>query len=156
MKCATALVSLELGRLAAASALIWLFGVVCLGGICSQAAEPPKSVNLGGSQTTRDGAGTPVIVIEAAPACFSAAVRVTGFLTPRADAIVSLTPDGFEIAEIFAGEGDLVREGQQLARLARIGGAMPEPAVRPKPRALRPPPRFLPPSSCARRPPAWW
>jgi len=122
MKFAAALASLELGRLAAARALISLLGGICLGGGCLQAAEPPKGANLGGSQTTRDGAGTPVIVVEAAPACFSAAVRVTGFLTPRADAIVSLTLEGFEVAEIFAKEGDLVNEGQQLARLARIGG----------------------------------
>lgn len=63
-----------------------------------------------------------MIVAQAAPACFSASVRVTGFLAPRADAIAGVALDGFEVAEVLAGEGDLVTGGQPLARLSRIGG----------------------------------
>jgi len=103
--------------LAMASLLIWL-----LGAGSPHAAETPKDAPLGAGQGGGKEVGTPVMVIQAAAACFSAAVRVTGFLTPRADAIVGLIPEGYEVAEILAGEGDIVNEGQPLARLTRIGG----------------------------------
>jgi multidrug efflux pump subunit AcrA (membrane-fusion protein) len=104
-----------------ASALLWL-----LGGACLHAAEAPKDAGQPAGQASEQAAskavGTPVIVVQAAPACFSVAVRVTGFLAPREEAIVSHIPEGFDVAEILAGEGDIVSEAQPLARLAR-GGA---------------------------------
>lgn len=128
MKFSTLFTWSERGRLAVASALISVVAGACLGAARPEAAEPPKTAappktaEPAPGQTSGREAGTPVIVAQAAPACFSAAVRVTGFLTARADAVVSLALDGFEVAEIFAGEGDQVTEGQPLARLARIGG----------------------------------
>ncbi len=79
-------------------------------------ADPESSRKLGGE------AATAVIVAPAATACFSSMVRGAGLLTPRAEAVAGFAPDGFAVAEIFASEGDLIGEGQPLARLARIGG----------------------------------
>lgn len=105
--------------------MIALGSVVCgvyLLGMRLQAAEPPKIVEINDVQAIGRLIGTPVIVSQAAPACFSSVVRVTGFLTPRADAVVSPTLDGYQVAEIFVQEGDVVRDGQPLARMARIDG----------------------------------
>ncbi len=82
------------------------------------AEESPKNVEA-------QPAGIPVVVAQAAAACFSEAIRATGFLAPRADAVVVLTQEGYELAEALANEGDLVAEGQPLARLARIESSDP-------------------------------
>jgi multidrug efflux pump subunit AcrA (membrane-fusion protein) len=66
-----------------------------------------------------------VLVTQAKRDCFSALVRVTGFLLPAQQAVVTLGLDGYRVSEIFAQEGERVREGQQLARLQRIGQPMP-------------------------------
>jgi multidrug efflux pump subunit AcrA (membrane-fusion protein) len=69
--------------------------------------------------------GIPVIVAQAATACFSESIRVTGLLAPRAEAIVALTQEGYAVAEVLAREGDSVADGQPVARLARIESADP-------------------------------
>ena len=63
-----------------------------------------------------------VIVIRAVNACFSSAIRVTGFLVARSEAVVTFETPGYKIAEILAGEGDRVTAGQTLVRLAPISG----------------------------------
>jgi len=63
---------------------------------------------------------TTVLVTSAAQACFSKAVAVTGFLVPKTPAIVTLDLEGFQVAEVFANEGDRVGIGQPLVRIARI------------------------------------
>jgi HlyD family secretion protein len=63
----------------------------------------------------------PVMVAQAVTACFSAAVQATGFLVPRAEAVVVPVLDGFEIVEVLAADGDVVAEKQPLARLERSG-----------------------------------
>lgn len=71
-------------------------------------------------------ANTTVLVASAVQACFSKAVKVTGFLVPRTPAIVSLDPDGYQVAEVFANEGDKITINQPLARVTRIA-AEPSP-----------------------------
>jgi multidrug efflux pump subunit AcrA (membrane-fusion protein) len=124
MKFPLVLAPLGLRKRAFAGAVFWLLGAFCL-----QAAEPSKDggrASQGAVQQSGPEAdamlGTPVTVTQAAPACFSAAVRVTGFLAPRASAIGALALEGYEVAEVLAGEGDIVSDGQPLARLSRIGG----------------------------------
>ena len=51
-------------------------------------------------------AGAIVLVSRATKACFSASVRVTGFLVPRREAMVTLDMEGYRITEILANEGD--------------------------------------------------
>jgi HlyD family secretion protein len=63
-----------------------------------------------------------VIVIRAANACFSSAIRVTGFLVARSEAIVTFDAPGFKISEILAAEGDRVTAGQTLVRLTPVSG----------------------------------
>jgi HlyD family secretion protein len=79
-----------------------------------------KSASLDAAASPAD-TGTRVIVAQAAPACFSAAVKVTGYLVPRTPAIVNPGLDGYKVTEILAAEGEFVAEGQPLARLGRVG-----------------------------------
>lgn len=70
--------------------------------------------------------GTPymaeVLVVRARQACFAATVRVTGFLVPREEAVVTLDAPGLQVTEVLVGEGDKVTEGQELVRLTRQDG----------------------------------
>lgn len=111
-----------------------IFALVCSGAL---AADSPKSSPPPGqSALSRQAppllhseppaketkaAGIPVVVVQVASACFSAAVHVNGLLAPRAEAVVVLTQEGYQVAEVLAAENDLVSEGQPLARLTRIG-----------------------------------
>lgn len=63
-----------------------------------------------------------VIVIRAVNACFSSAIRVTGFLVARSEAVVTFDTPGYKIAEILAAEGDRVSAGQTLVRLTPVSG----------------------------------
>jgi multidrug efflux pump subunit AcrA (membrane-fusion protein) len=63
-----------------------------------------------------------VNVVRAVNACFSATVRVTGFLVAREEAVVNLDAPGFRVTEVLVGEGDRVTAGQTLVRLARQSG----------------------------------
>ncbi|WP_026605680.1 efflux RND transporter periplasmic adaptor subunit [Methylocapsa acidiphila] len=107
-------------RLAAARLLMSLLVFVCCGHR-PQAGESAKTSEASAGEAW-SAPGLPVIVAAAAPACFSASVRATGLLAPRAEAVAGAALDGFEIAEIFVAEGDFVREGQALARLSRLPG----------------------------------
>src|SRR5262245_14598932 len=75
--------------------------------------------------------GAVVLVSRATKACFSASIRVTGFLVPRREAMVNLDMEGYRISEVLANEGDKVSSGQNLVRLVRSsegpgpGGAPP-------------------------------
>jgi HlyD family secretion protein len=59
-----------------------------------------------------------VIVVRATNACFSASVRVTGFLVARSEAVVNLS-QGDRLVEAVANEGDKVSADQTLARVER-------------------------------------
>jgi len=63
------------------------------------------------------------IVVKATHACFASAIRFTGLVVPRAEAVVNLNIAGYEISEILVKEGDTVTSGQALAKLTRLGGA---------------------------------
>ena len=69
--------------------------------------------------------GAVVLVSRATKACFSASIRVTGFLVPRREAMVNLDMEGYRISEVLVNEGDRVTSGQNLVRLVRSteGGA---------------------------------
>ncbi len=59
-----------------------------------------------------------VLVARAASGC-SDTIRVTGFLVPREEALITLDADGYRVTEILAAEGTTVRSGQDLVRLTR-------------------------------------
>lgn len=63
-----------------------------------------------------------VVVIRAKNACFSEAIHVTGFLVARKEAVVTLDSPDYQVAEVLAGDGDKVREGQTLVWLTRENG----------------------------------
>jgi multidrug efflux pump subunit AcrA (membrane-fusion protein) len=60
-----------------------------------------------------------VTVVRVRNACFSAAIRVTGFLVARQEAIVPLDAPGAKVTEVLAAEGDRVTTGQAMARVTR-------------------------------------
>jgi hypothetical protein len=59
-----------------------------------------------------------VIVVRVTNACFSAAIRVTGYLAARDEAVVQLG-GGEKVVEVLAAEGDKVTVDQILARVSR-------------------------------------
>jgi HlyD family secretion protein len=80
-----------------------------------------------------------VTVVRATKACFTATIRVTGFLVARQEAVVTLDAPGMKITEVLAGEGDRVTSGQTLARLARATEGPEPPGARAGPTTLRAP-----------------
>src|SRR5262245_63770888 len=60
--------------------------------------------------------GVLVNVVNATNECFSALVRVSGFLVPRAEAVVGIEADGSRITEVLVGDGDTVTSGQVIDR----------------------------------------
>jgi len=64
--------------------------------------------------------GASVVVVKAVKGCFISGIRFTGLVVPRAEAIVNLDADGYQISEILVTEGDIVTSGQVLARLTRL------------------------------------
>jgi multidrug efflux pump subunit AcrA (membrane-fusion protein) len=67
--------------------------------------------------------GVQVIVAKATNACFSDMVRVTGFIVPRKEALVSAESEGSKVSDILVREGDVVTENQELIRLTAPPGA---------------------------------
>ncbi|MDH6260098.1 efflux RND transporter periplasmic adaptor subunit [Bradyrhizobium sp. BR13661] len=59
-----------------------------------------------------------VIVAKSTNACFSDLVRVTGFFVPRREAVVVADQEGSKVTDLFATEGALVTDNQELARLS--------------------------------------
>ena len=57
-----------------------------------------------------------VVVARAVSGCFSDTIRVTGFLVPRDEALVTLDADGYRIVEILVAEGDRVTAGHSVAQ----------------------------------------
>jgi HlyD family secretion protein len=60
-----------------------------------------------------------VAAVRATSACFSASIRVTGFLVAREEAVVTLDVPGTTVVDVLAKEGDRVTAGQALARVNR-------------------------------------
>jgi HlyD family secretion protein len=61
-----------------------------------------------------------VAVVKAVNGCFSSVVHFTGLIVPRAEAIIYLDADGYQISEVLVTEGDIVTSGQVLARMTRL------------------------------------
>jgi multidrug efflux pump subunit AcrA (membrane-fusion protein) len=61
--------------------------------------------------------GALVIVARATNACFSDLVRVTGFIVPRQEAVVSPDSEGSRVTDVLVREGDMVTLNQDLAKL---------------------------------------
>ncbi len=95
----------------ALAVLAFLFAGLSAGGLSSLAFAEDAPL---------DSAASTVLVTAATQACFSKVVTVTGFLVPRTPAVVSLDLDGYQVAEVFAGEGDKVTIGQPLVRVTKI------------------------------------
>jgi HlyD family secretion protein len=81
-------------------------------------------IELAHPQATQP-SGAVVLVSRATKACFSASIRVTGFLVPRREAMVNLDMEGYRISEVLANEGDRVTSGQNLVRLVRSSEGVP-------------------------------
>ncbi|HLN08480.1 MAG TPA: efflux RND transporter periplasmic adaptor subunit [Xanthobacteraceae bacterium] len=92
-------------RLAAALALGCAV-LACL--TAAVAAEPGSSPTVGMSVT----------VIKAVRACFSDTIQIPGTLVPREDILVRPENEGLHVTQLFSDEGDYVKSGQVLARLA--------------------------------------
>jgi multidrug efflux pump subunit AcrA (membrane-fusion protein) len=60
-----------------------------------------------------------VAAVRATSACFSASIRVTGFLVAREEAVATVDVPGTTVTEVLAKEGDRVTAGQALARVNR-------------------------------------
>lgn len=86
--------------------------------------------------TASKAAGIQVTVAKATNGCFSDMVRVTGFIVPRKEALVSVDNEGSKVAEILVREGDVVTDNQELIRLTPP--PLP-PGARPPPSSLRAP-----------------
>jgi HlyD family secretion protein len=72
------------------------------------------------------------VVVKAVNGCFASAVRFTGLVVPRAEAIVNLDADGYQISEVLVAEGDIVTSGQVLVRMTRLASpAAPPPSAAP-------------------------
>jgi multidrug efflux pump subunit AcrA (membrane-fusion protein) len=84
-----------------------------------------------------------VIVTKSTNACFSDMVRVTGFVVPRREAVVSVDQEGAKVSELLVHEGDTVTENQELARLtpppAQPGSPGAGAGAKPAPTSLRAP-----------------
>jgi HlyD family secretion protein len=95
-----------------------------------------SAANAGSAAVAAEPSATPaapaqiaqVTVVRAANACFSAIIRVTGFLVAREQAVVTLDAPGLRVTEVLASEGDKVTAGQTLVRLARAAADAPEAA----------------------------
>ncbi|MBI5265589.1 MAG: efflux RND transporter periplasmic adaptor subunit [Bradyrhizobium sp.] len=86
-----------------------------------------------------------VVVTKSTNACFSDQVRVTGFVVPKREAVVSADQEGSRVTDLFVREGDMVTDNQELARLSPPA-QMPGQPQRPGPQgpiSLRAPARGL-------------
>jgi HlyD family secretion protein len=102
-----------------------------MAGITAEAIAGLEANRAGPGQTTigqaiprqaTAGQGTPVMVARASQGCFATIVHATGYLVARAEALVEFPLEGYQIAEVLAGEGETVMERQPLVRLVRAAG----------------------------------
>src|SRR5262245_11060379 len=105
-------------------------GVACL----IAATAPPWSAR---GETSSQPAAQ-VVAVRATNACFSASIRVTGFLVAREEAVVTLDVPGTTVVEVSVKEGDRVTAGQTLARMNRPSDPGPDGGAA-KPMTLRAP-----------------
>jgi RND family efflux transporter MFP subunit len=82
-------------------------------------AMAQQPVAIGGSEENSVNKGPAVTVVEARRTIFVDNVVVTGSLVPREEILIGPEIDGYRITELLADEGDVVKPGQALARLAK-------------------------------------
>ena len=82
-------------------------------------------VGPAGTESRAQTSGVSAIVVKATSACFASAVRFTGLVVPRAEAVVNFNADGYEITEVLVAEGDTVTSGQALVKLTRLSNGTP-------------------------------
>ncbi|MBB1093774.1 efflux RND transporter periplasmic adaptor subunit [Rhodopseudomonas palustris] len=88
--------------------------LLALGAICATAL-PARAADEANADAVK---GQAVTVLKATKSCFPAIVEVSGFLIPRDE--VSVRPDrpGAKVTEVTVDAGEIVAQGQTLARLA--------------------------------------
>jgi multidrug efflux pump subunit AcrA (membrane-fusion protein) len=79
-----------------------------------------------------------VVVTKSTNACFSDMVRGTGYIVPRREAVVGVDQEGSKVTDVMVREGDMVTDGQELARLT-APPAQPGQRPSPGPVSLRAP-----------------
>jgi multidrug efflux pump subunit AcrA (membrane-fusion protein) len=77
-----------------------------------------------------------VVVTKSTNACFSDLVRVTGFVVPRREAVIGADQEGSKVTDLFAREGDIVTDNQELARLSAPPPQPGAPANAPRPASV--------------------
>lgn len=91
----------------------------------------------------KDTAGVALVVVtKSINACFSDQVRVTGFVVPRREAVIVADQEGTRVTDLFAREGDMVTDNQELVRLSappQQPGAPQQQGGRSGPSSLRAP-----------------
>jgi len=90
---------------------------VALGILAASAGALPCA----GARAQTPGSAT-AVVVKAGSGCFTLSARTTGLVVPRAEAIVNLNVDGYQISEVLVAEGERTTAGQVLAKLTRMGG----------------------------------
>ena len=96
--------------------------VIAAAGLTAMSAAPAQTDSSSDAQAA-------VTVVRAARACFTEAIRVTGYLVARQEAVVFLDLPGMKVSEVLVGEGDRVTSGQTLARLTRQSTEGPDPTA---------------------------
>jgi multidrug efflux pump subunit AcrA (membrane-fusion protein) len=107
------------------SALLLMINAAGAGLLIAAGAVPTSS----GRAEVSSPSGAQVVVVRATNACFSATIRVTGFLVARSEAVVTLDTPGARVTEVLVNEGDRVTAGQTLARLTRPAAEGPSPTT---------------------------
>ena len=64
-----------------------------------------------------------VVAVAKGNTCFASVVRFTGLVVPRAEAIINLNVDGYQISEVLVKEGQTVSAGDVLAKLTRLSSS---------------------------------
>jgi multidrug efflux pump subunit AcrA (membrane-fusion protein) len=105
----------KIKRLAVARVAVATAATAALMGVVGPAATESRA------QTS----GVSAIVVKATSACFASAVRFTGLVVPRAEAVVNFNTDGYQITEVLVGEGDTVKADQALVKLTRLSNGAP-------------------------------
>jgi len=77
------------------------------------------------TQSRAQASDVSAVVVKAVHGCFASAVRFTGLVVPRAEAVVNLNVDGYQISEVLVAEGATVTADQVLARLTRLANGAP-------------------------------
>jgi HlyD family secretion protein len=94
--------------------------LACAAGLALAVVTVPHS---SGAQDRRESASGMAVTVERAHReCFADTVRVAGTLVAREESFARPDQDGQRITQVLVEDGDVVTEGQALARLARPEG----------------------------------